>query len=283
MLLPPFIAPKLKLQRARDHIDELGRETAAFLDRKPFRLVIEQPPWWDLSWPIHAWTIRISEAIPLRFSAIIGDAIHNLRTALDLLACDLVRLNDRSIKGVYFPFAADADELRDQIKRKNLNRAAPDVVRLVASLKPYRGGNRALRHVHDLDIQDKHQAVIPVANFIEAPGGTLMFGGHPNKIPNWQSKVTHDGQVIVMMPAVGNLSLGDEIVASFTLIFGEDEILARREVIPALHELAELIAGILESFETFCASRPNRYVPPASEPPKGGRGLIIGSTRPAPP
>jgi hypothetical protein len=195
----------------------------------------------------------------------------------------LVDGKDAGTKGVYFPFAADADELRDQIKRKNLNRAAPDVARLVASLKPYRGGNRALRAVHDLDIQDKHQAVIPVANFIEAPGGTLIFGGRPNQIPNWQSKVTHDGQVIVMMPAVGNLSLGDAIAASFTLIFGEDEILAGREVIPALHELAELVARVVESFETFCASRPNRYVPPAPEPPKGHRALMIGSTRPAPP
>ena len=282
-MLPPFEAPKLKLRRAARHLDELGQDIGAFLGRKPFALVIEQPDWWTASWPIHAWTIRIREAVPHDLSAIIGDAIHNLRAALDLLACDLVRLNGKSDKGVQFPFSADAADLPHQIKSKNLNRAAPDVVRLLTSLKPYRGGNLALRAVHDLDIQDKHQALIPVANFVEAPGGTMMIGGRANLIPNWESKVTHDGQVLVMMPVMGNLSLGDEIAAKFALIFGENDVLAGREVVEALHSLMELVAGIVKSFETLCAGRPNRYVAPGAEPPKGHRALLIGSTKPAPP
>jgi hypothetical protein len=106
MLLPPFVAPRLKLQRARRHIDELDREATAFLGRKPFRLVIEHPPGWTGE-PMHAWTVRLRENVPLEWSAIIGNAIHDLRSALDLLACDLVRITGKSTKGVYFPFAAD--------------------------------------------------------------------------------------------------------------------------------------------------------------------------------
>ena len=200
MDLPPFIAPRLKLQRARDHISELDRAITSFLARKPFSLVIEQKEEW------HAWTARLRDNVPLEFSAIIGDAVHNLRTALDVLACDLVSINGQSTRSVYFPFAADPADLKHQIRKKNLHRAGPDIVDLVLSLRPYRGGNLALRAIHDLDIRDKHQALIPVANVVDAPGGTLMLGGHPNKIPNWQSRVTYDGQIIVMMPAVANLS-----------------------------------------------------------------------------
>jgi hypothetical protein len=277
MQLPPFVASRLKLQRARRHVDELEREITAFLVARPFRLVIEQQEEW------HAWTVRLRKNVPLEFSAIIGDAVHNLRSALDLLACDLVRLNGNSTKGVYFPFSTDASGLKRQIRDKNLDRAGPDIVALVISLKPYRGGNLALRGIHDLDVQDKHQALIPVANVVDAPGGILMFGGRPNKIPNWQSLVTRDGQVIVMMPAVGNLSVGDEIAASFTLAFAETEPMAGREVVEALHELAELVAGILETFKTHCEGSDDKIAKLASIKtvmPGNGRALLIGSTKP---
>jgi hypothetical protein len=277
MLLPPFVAPRLKLQQARRHIDELDREMASFLARRPFRLVIEQQQEW------HAWTLRLREQVPLEWSAVMGDAVHNLRSALDLLACDLVRINGENTKGVHFPFSADAKEFRRQIRDKKLDRAGPDIVALVMSLKPYRGGNLSLRAIHDLDIQDKHQALIPVANVVEAPGGILVWGGHPNKIPDWQSRVTHDGQILVMMPAVGNLAIGDEIAASFTLAFAETEPMAGREVIEALQELAELVAGILETFKAHCEGSDDKLaklLKVQSGVPQGGRGLLIGSARP---
>ena len=281
MLLPPFVAPRLKLQRARRHIDELEQEIGSFLARQPFRIVIEQPEWWKESWPIHAWTARLRELIPLELSAIIGDAVHNLRSVLDLLAGDLVRINGKSTKGVSFPFSADADDLAHQIKEKNLHRAGPDIVRIIKSLKPYRGGNLALRALHDLDVQDKHQALIPVANVVDAPGGTLIFGGHPNKIPDWQSRVTHDGQVIVMMPAVGNLKVGDEIASNFSLTFAETEPMAGREVVEALKELAQLVDGIVNTFKAHCERSDDEIIKmvSASAGPPGtpGRVLIIGS------
>ena len=35
------------------------------------------------------WLLHVSEEVPPEFSAILGDSIHNLRAALDLLACEL--------------------------------------------------------------------------------------------------------------------------------------------------------------------------------------------------
>jgi hypothetical protein len=43
--------------------------------------------------------------------AIVGDIIHNLRAALDLAACDLVRIRGGNDNGVYFPFCNEPDEL----------------------------------------------------------------------------------------------------------------------------------------------------------------------------
>ena len=93
---------------------------------------------------------------------IIGDAVHNLRSALDILACDLAKLNGQSDDGVYFPFAKSESELDRQIAGRRFDRAGPAAVAELKALRPYKGGNTLLRGVHDLDIQDKHQFIIPV-------------------------------------------------------------------------------------------------------------------------
>src|SRR5204863_8641733 len=50
----------------------------------------------------------------------------------------------------------------------------------------------------------------------------------------------------------GPLKPGDEIAASFTLIFADTDPVAGREVVKALHDLAELTTSILETFEAHC-------------------------------
>src|SRR5580704_14961096 len=54
----------------------------------------------------------------------------------------------KSTKGVNFPFCDNPNKLDDFIKLRNLTRAGPEVVALVKSLKPYKGGNIALRAIH---------------------------------------------------------------------------------------------------------------------------------------
>jgi hypothetical protein len=52
--------------------------------------------------------------------------------------------------------AAWIDEL------KLANRCGNDVVKVLKSLQPYKGGNKLLRTIHDMDIADKHQSLITV-------------------------------------------------------------------------------------------------------------------------
>jgi hypothetical protein len=71
----------------------------AYLKRVPFYLVA-QP---DAN-AGKRWVVRVREEVPVEFSAIIGDVLHNLRAALDLMAVQLVRLNHQSDDEVYrFP------------------------------------------------------------------------------------------------------------------------------------------------------------------------------------
>ena len=162
----PFEASRLKIWRAEQHLKSLAREIDAYLARKPayanIRRAEEKPG-------MVAHETFLAEPIPIELATIVGDIVHNLRTSLDLLASELVRMNGQSDDGVYFPFATDANELEIAIKRRHIDRAVADVVDLIRSFKPYIGGSADLRGVHDLDIIDKHQALIPVAGRIKVP------------------------------------------------------------------------------------------------------------------
>ncbi len=57
-------------------------------------------------------------------AAITGDAIHNLRTSLDLMASELARISKRPDNDVYFPFAVSADKFEHAIKSRHFDRVA---------------------------------------------------------------------------------------------------------------------------------------------------------------
>jgi hypothetical protein len=167
---------------------------------------------------------------PEHLGAIIGDIIHNLRSALDLVACDMVRAvegKDANIDRVYFPFCRSAEDLDTAIRLRQFDRAGERAVQVLRGLKPYRGGNAALRAIHDLDIQDKHTSLILALTTVSVPiirTPHISFAGNPARI----SKVT--------------------------VVFPPGSVLAREEIIPTLHKLVELTLGVAETFRALANS-----------------------------
>src|SRR5918912_3111054 len=110
--LPAFVAPKLKVQWAERRAAELGQHINQFIQAEPSKLKRIHPP----GHPTGGYQVYMDKLLPPEIPLTLGDAIHNMRTALDLLANDLVRLNGRSANGAYFPFSKDNDKLDDRIK-----------------------------------------------------------------------------------------------------------------------------------------------------------------------
>jgi hypothetical protein len=106
-------------------------------------------------------------AIPERLSLIAGDAIHNLRSALDYLAYELAEISspggfDES--RIFFPISDGRDNHEARLRdiRSILRQDAIDALRV---LQPYRGGKghgNTLWCLHRLDILDKHRLLITV-------------------------------------------------------------------------------------------------------------------------
>lgn len=239
----PFLASRLKIQRAAQHVAELQQEIGAYIAREPVRITaslsVAMPGYLD-------WQIESVESPPPALPAIMGDAAHNLRAALDLLAVDLVRLNKGNTNGVYFPFAVSAAELDRAIKDKNMHRAAPEVVDLVRALKPYSDGNVAMRHVHDLDVMDKHKAILPAIGYVKVPGGGLGYDQDNLSPRKLGSGTTLISWIKPAPPPIGTSA------APFKVVFSPHSPLADQDIAETFHRLVEEFSRIVDAFEALC-------------------------------
>lgn len=224
MTEPLFSASRMKLQRAIEFIGEVEYEQEAYRNSDPItaKLVWKPEPVIDVRWA----------AVGLKPGAIIGDSIHNMRTCLDLMASELARLNGKPDKNVYFPFAASAESLDEQIKAKRFHYAGDDCVALLKQFAPYVGGNHLLRGIHDLDMRDKHTALIPTASDF----GLQCTGHYDLRGP------TPDESVV-------------PILKEFSLKFPDETPFPNMPLVKTLKELVQVVEGVLEAFARLVAAR----------------------------
>jgi hypothetical protein len=247
---PSPLGPRIKIQRAKKHIYELDSEIQGFLKRNPYLIFSEIDP--DNGNKV--WHVRVRKDPPPRWSAIAGDAIHNLRSSLDLLVGQLVLANGGTIADkTAFPIWDSESKYKSSRPgyAKGVSKAALDIL---YALKPYKGGNDALWRLHRLDIVDKHRLLVAVG----AAHGSVII---PIAGPDWM-----DGQfkdlTVGIVPADRKFPLkdGDEVFGAPADYQGDPEItveIALNEpgvvegeaVVPALHELADLIKGIVAAFD----------------------------------
>jgi hypothetical protein len=103
----------------------------------------------------------------LSFDAIAaaGDTVHNLRSALDYLAYQLVIVGSgrEPTRRVEFPIAKDSATYEAE-KAKKVEGMGELAIRQIDGLRPYKGGNHALWRIHELDNIDKHRSLFTVSH-----------------------------------------------------------------------------------------------------------------------
>ncbi|WP_457321357.1 hypothetical protein [Stenotrophomonas sp. P5_B8] len=223
-----FEQPRQKLQRAGAHILEVERAIAAYFatDWCSRDLTCDADGKYNLS--------VVMRGEPAGLNVALGDAIHNLRACLDLLAVEVVKLNGGSSKGVYFPFADAAENLEATIKGRKWDRAAPEDVEIVRALRPYTGGNQLLRALHDLDIQDKHLSLIPNGAFL-ASGGVRV-------------RQDENGKPVGFDEGKLEFELDPTSTPTAAFVFQDDSAFPGEEVTAVLRRLANLVAEVVDKF-----------------------------------
>ncbi len=156
---PSLAEPYARLVRAREHVNALHEATEVFFKREGYAIAKEGEP--EDGWETVVFEVR--EPPPLELSLILSDALHNWRAALDNLAWQLVRLNNRRPGGhTGFPVTRDPDRFDDLVAPR-LHGMADRHKQAIANLQPYPGRNesevRALEMVHALARADRHRAL----------------------------------------------------------------------------------------------------------------------------
>jgi hypothetical protein len=228
-----------KLNWAKEHIDNLGRARVSFLGRNSYYGIPKFNPETNRTQFILQSVPDIPSDIPL----LLGDAAHNLRTALDHLASALARSNNIPDSKVYFPICETADvyKAKSEGKAKGI---PPEAKKLIDRLKPHGGddGNHLLWGLHQLDIIDKHRLVLTT---------TLKTGGWSVSLN--QSSTEYRFEFLAALKTgdiIGDVVGKSDRQMSITpdIAFGEPEAFAGEAIFPTMTILAQYVGEIIGMF-----------------------------------
>ena len=160
-----FPDSRKKVERALKHIRDLEELRSTFSSSDFYSLIVKEHRGHN-----HVFIVFLKQFPETTAALIIGDALHNMRSALDLLyyrAFDGITAmaNHRT----RFPIRDEREELISSIngglkEKKLLDHVGAIKLRdfVVDDVKAYQAGNWPLWALHDMNITDKHKLLIPV-------------------------------------------------------------------------------------------------------------------------
>jgi hypothetical protein len=154
----PLESARLKLDRARQHFEQLEAEVNFFLRGHPYIGL----PYYDTQSGKHEIRARKFAEPDPALGLIAGDLVHNLRSALDHIVYALAALGDQK-RGERTAFPIYDNEKAYLRHRSELLRGVPDEqARVIDQLQPFRTGDDAIMKVARLDDRDKHRVITPL-------------------------------------------------------------------------------------------------------------------------
>jgi len=255
--MPSLEGAHLKLIRAKRHIDELRLAIQSYFGSTPYRIVKQENFSGDL-----VYSVEITQPIPSELGAMVGDAIHNMRSALDLLAWQLVVVGGgKPSKNTYFPFTQAQVNFK-ATANSCLKGASKKSIKFIRRLKPWVGGNRTLLQLHTLDIIDKHQVILIVGTAYKNIVLTFQM-----QVP-WQDQVVKfppiglkpadrqfplkDGSELYRVNAAARSgTMHDEPQFTFEACFGEEGNVEGLPLIPTLENILNHVTRIIQITDKF--------------------------------
>jgi hypothetical protein len=257
---------RLKLRRANEHLEALDREIETFLRRNPYAAVDQFNP---ESMQSVIW-MAVREDPPFRWSAIIGDVVHNLRSMLDHLAWQLViKAGNKPDPGrtaypVFHrnPFDPATPNVKSELARWNQRVSGMDDadIALIKTTQPYERGDAFRDHplyvLNELSNWDKHRELHLCGSVLQ--GSTFHIKETRNA--RWGLLESRpfgpfvDKTVVAVyqiMPTVADdFDVKMNVRVSFGVAFAEGNPAAGRGVRETLHGVRNYVRDILSVFDS---------------------------------
>lgn len=255
----PLDSLLLKVERAKKHILDLESERDRFFQTKPYSFShVTNPQSGE-----RTYYVKEVKPIPTEFAVIIGDALNNLRCALDHLAYHLACVGAGAVKSfpdVKFPTGSSLSEYNKQ-KARAVKGMRTDAVNAIDALEPYVGGTGEIFfHLARLNNFDKHRLLLTAWSCFE---GHKAFPSDRTMLAKFHGGTPSDYTGSLMAPStrIFPLKAGDMLLAvpkpeveedmTFLLgiAFAEPEIVKGNPVTDTLHEMTRLIRHIIFEFD----------------------------------
>ena len=168
----PFGHALLKVERANKHIADIDKRLLASSDANgPSMHFYGKTGKQFIYYGLTDRKLRSDIALT------VGDAIHNLHSALDIAYRETIRIlspDGYSASRTKFIVGENRKHLESSLtKTAKVSPHSPLFDFLVERVKSYNGGDADICALHDLDIDDKHHLLIPILTVVGIDGVEL--------------------------------------------------------------------------------------------------------------
>jgi len=229
---PLLAGVRAKIDRAQHHFIDLHER---------IRVALELPEGKDTSPPYKTevdgqfrqfLTIKRAKGEPLdsALPLIVGDCIHNLRSALDHLIYQLAILNGCGAKGArntLFPICITPGDFADISKRKVAPFVSGAALAEIEDIQPYRTTNMPdaapLWHLAQIDNADKHRVLVVLGHKFKPVAFAVSAGGEDfsHDISESEWKPAEDGAEILRFEFSGHGKVHVKVKTASTVKFGD--------------------------------------------------------------
>ncbi len=233
-----FQSAELKIEWAKQHIHNLHTAFEGFQREGNHRFFLEpnaETGQTDLI--LHA------DPLPVIILLLLGDAVHNLSSALDHAWNVLARASRDSRDKLTFPVNESWDHLVATLEKTPIKSSFPEVGRVIldeiAPAKDRKGHN--LWAIRQLDNLDKHNLIIPavqvtgVRDFLaQDDQGSLFAGG--------SVEVHGNGAHMTVASFQGKAELYGNTKPSIDIAFSKDQFIIDQPILPALRQTVQAVS-----------------------------------------
>ena len=202
---PSLYGVMAKRDRANDHLERIERHIQTFFDSNPYPFATERHPEHGL---YQARLIHPKDFPATELSLMIGDCVHNMRSALDYIAWELAGGNINDMQTMFPIFDTKAGF--DRRGRKRIEAITNEDVRTkIERFQPYNspGPFPTIAAIQKVDAADKHKLLtVTVA--------LLQESGIDGRIPPQAKATTYKGH-FVNVPGIRLVH--DAIIATYSI------------------------------------------------------------------
>jgi enamine deaminase RidA (YjgF/YER057c/UK114 family) len=256
-----------KIERANKHIRDLNAAIVSFMATNPYKVAAKRNP--ETRQPIYY--VAGVQPVPQDIPIILGDAIQNLRTALDHLAQHLYLIGSGAAvyrKNTSFFVAPKASEYKRLVSGK-VEKMRQEAIDALAALEPYGGGKgNDFWVLHCLNNIDKHRSLVATGASYGSVDVLPAIMGHMSATMKDAFAAAVPKLSLHIRPAdnLCPLKIGDELFIgapdeeinpdvkfSFDVALYEPEIIKTGPMLDTVQHLADLVSNTVTAFKPLLA------------------------------